>query len=280
MKNTWRGCLTCLLVVVIGHASWADGTKQPALVVDGRTFTITTGNLVATFRDGRMVSLVSSQTNESFAADPQSAIEARKTPCGLATLAGADQKLRTTIDTVHKWAGAFDSKAAWPFQHRPTELSKLEVKELASGHYRATWLGLAAEGSAENPDESFTLEIRADAATGDLEIAAGCEAKAKGVYGCGLGLSNLSRELTFILPVLQGFSFRPSDQKPLTYAAHWPHPWGAAMLVVQGKQSSAAIWSADTKMGDRYLFLHSGQKAVDVAIESINPAPFDESTSA
>ena len=281
---SWRSwavsIMHSLVILLIAADGCAQTTQGVAFEVQDRRVLVTTPSLVATFEDGALVAL-RSPAGEVFASDAAQADWPRPIPYGLATTLAAGEKTRQAIDGLHPWAGAFNGGAIGSFQHRPGPSSTLDVKPLADGRRLLTWHGLRpAGGGADVADESFSLEISIDAKSGDLEVVASATGAQKGVYGCGLAMANFSRELTCVLPVLQGFSFRPADHKPLTFATHWPHPWAAAMLVLQGQAHSAAIWSADPKMGDRYLFLSSGAKAMDLAIESINAAPFDGHTSA
>lgn len=267
-------------MLLMAGSARAQTTQAAGFETRERRIIVTTPSLVATFEDGALVALRSAG-GEVFASDAAQAAWPRALPYGLATSAGVNVSTRQAIDGLHPWAGAFNAGAIGSFQHLPGPWSKLDVKPLGAGGVRATWHGLRPAGAAADiADESFSLEISANARSGDLEVVASATGSVKGAYGCGLAMANFSRELTFILPVLQGFSFRPAEHGPLTYAAHWPHPWAAAMLVMQGRDHSAAIWSADPKMGDRYLFLSSGDKTVDLSFESVNPAPFDQHTSA
>lgn len=263
-------------------AESAAPAAAPAVefLADGGTLTVRTGRYEARFVAGALVYLENRMTGEVYA-NPPADLPGRLAliPHGLGTVAGLDAAGLKAVDELHPWQRGY-RPADHPFVHTPAADAAVDLRRVSATAAEAVWRGMR-DGERAFPDESFTLRLTVLPDSGDLEIVATAAGGAAGVYGCGLAVAGLDPALTVVLPCLQGYTLHPGSEKPNAFASHWPYPWEASLVIVEGPKGSALFSMNDPEMQDRYLHYRWPEgDGFDLVLESINAAPFAPYTAA
>jgi hypothetical protein len=252
----------------------------PEFLAAGSTATVRTDRYEARFTAGALVYLENRLTGEVYATPP-AALAARLAtlPHGLGTVAGLDAAGLKAVDDLHPWQRG-TKPADHPFVHTPLAEAPAELVRLSDRSAEVVWRGMC-DGEQLFPDETFTLRLSVLPGSGDLEINATAGGGAPGVYGCGLAITGLDPALTVVLPCLQGYALRPATETPNAFASHWPYPWQASLVIVEGRAGSALFSMNDPELQDRYLHYRRAESdGFDLVLESINAAPFAPYTAA
>jgi hypothetical protein len=203
MSVPWMATATLVLV-----ASGALGQDGPwAVSPDGRTVTVATKTLRATFRDGTLLSLENRTGGDSlFVARPESqAAPALKDAQGFSS---ADA--RTEVTTVRRGGG----------------------------------LRISLRGLAGDPSARLTLDLGVEA-DGALTVRESGERDAPQLLSASWAIAGIDAARTRIVAPANGGTMIDALRGPGALALSWPGSWQAALIVLQGETGGFCVWAED-----------------------------------
>ena len=242
---------------------------------EGSTVRLTTDRYAMTFELGALTGLTNRLTGEVYTVSGTE-LTARMPHLvhGLGTQATVPADKERELTEMHPWDGGYRYESNWLSMHHPGKSSAMTVKPRGTNRLQVTWRGL--EGATPEtlyPKESYTLDLEVLPTSGELQVTVTAVSDTDGVFGNGFLMANFRKNLRFVLPETNGFSFVPGD-KPEAGAVHWPYPWHAALVIGEGEKGAFGLWMADPEMKDRYLHKRNNPNCYDVMFESVNDAPF------
>ncbi|MDD2600465.1 MAG: DUF6259 domain-containing protein [Kiritimatiellae bacterium] len=240
---------------------------MPEVTIDrpGRSFTIQTERLEATFRDGRIVHLRNLLTGELIA-DEQ--LAETSIPSGLGHLSGGV----AAMSKIHSpWGTLGLADALTANYHFPATDSAFTCERTGQG-VLAEWSGLQAD-ALRFPEETLRIEAETDA-NGALVFRASATSPTGGVFGVTVPLVNLRPAARFFLPSFGGMMFDANIKPALRTFGEAPFNEAPAMAVECGR-GSLALWKEDGEFYPYFTYFSWSGKSFAFAFEHLNLMPFD-----
>ncbi len=262
----------------------APAGAEPAFETAGGVLTVRTDRYEASFRYGALVALANRLTGETVAAaDGDIAELLPRLAHGVGVLPETeDPAILRDFGRFHNWLGDYplDQVHAWMRQPGPRSVLAISRPDDRTAVLRYTGLH-GHRPEAFFPRDVYELRVKV-LPDGTLGLQAYGEAAEGRVFGVSTALANLSADMRYVLPVLEGSWFDPREVGPFQLSAHWPQPWQASLVIAESARGSIGLWVAGPRMRDRYLHLrHDADRGrLAVMFESMNPAPFDDDRSA
>jgi hypothetical protein len=240
-----------------------------------RGASITTDRYQVVIRDGVVVSILNKLTDEEYLdshADLTQVVP--HLPGGLGTQSTEPE--REAAATLYKWPWfehAADS--SWPSHHSPSAASKCEFTAKDDANATLVYTGLT-DGTKSFPDESLTLELAIDAATGDLLVTPVAKSPRKGVYSSSMTVAPLGPAITAEAPVFDGLRL-DRHMQPMLWVNQWGGYWDYAFMAFNGyKRGAVAVWCQDAEL-QTYKYMHYliNPEGLSFSFTAFNVPPFD-----
>ena len=256
------------------------GLAAGPITAEARGATVETDRYRATIRDGAIAGFFNKLTREEYLAPNARPDEwLPHLPSGLGTQATPAD--RAGAHRLFEWPWwEFPNDTNWPNQHFPDRQSKFTFAAGDAQSAVLTYRGLS-NGQARFGDETFTLEVRVDAATGDLLLTPGAQSPRAGVYSCGLALGTLGQAITVEAPIFEGMRVDRQMQRKL-YSNSWPGYWDYGFLALNGERTGAVgLWCQDAELKCyKSLFFRVSEAGLSLSVMGLNVPPFDALKSA
>jgi hypothetical protein len=234
-----------------------------------------TGRFRAEIRDGVLVSFFNKLTREEYLArDARPELLLPHLPSGLGTQHAAAE--REAARKLFEWPWwDLPPTTTWPNQHYPTTTSTFVFETRDKTNVLLTYKGLS-NGSVACADESFSLEVKIDAESGDLLLTPQAESPRGGVYGCGCTLTALAPEVTVEAPIFEGMRL-DRHMQPALWTNLWANFWDYAFLALNGEKSGAVgLWCQDAELKTcKTLFYMVDRQGLSLSVQAMNLPPFD-----
>ena len=205
MSVRWMAVLPLAL-----GASVAWGQGEPwAVSPDGRTVTVATKTLRATFRGGTLVSLENRTGGDSlFVASPESQAAA-------------------ALRDAQGFSSADDT-------------SEVVVTRQDEG------ARISLRGLADDPSARLTLDLGVEA-DGTLTVREAGEREAPQLLSASWGIAGIDAARTRIVAPANGGTMVDALRGPGALALSWPGSWQAALIVLQGEEGGFYVWAEDAE---------------------------------
>jgi hypothetical protein len=272
-------CLALGLGLLGGGAAPAAPT---AISATPRGAVVETARYRVEFRDGVLVALLNKLTDEQYldtGADLEKVVP--HLPSGLGTQQG--EAARAAAETLYKWPWwEHPNDKQWPNQHYADARSRCEFRDApvagrAASAATLTYTNLT-DGAERFTDETFTLSLEIDTATGDLLVTPGGKSPRPGVYAANLTLAPLTPAVTTEAPIADGLHITRENTGNVLWMNKWPDYWQYGFVAFNGwKKGAVAIWAQDSQL--RYyknlLYLKNNQ-GLSFALSMMNIPPFEK----
>ncbi len=241
--------------------------------IDG-TVSVTTGRYEVKFREGVLIYLKNRITGEDYTVKPTSGESNPSVYRGICHYPEKSAKKELDkVNRTHNWFRTWKKRFPdFDFARYPTEKSKIRFKQLGDNKARVAWFGL----SNGKPDskESFGLELEVLKPSGDLQITMRGKENSPGTAAVALFCENFNPKTEYIVPLLQGFKFKPAREKPFVTVAHWPRPMPVPLMIGETGKGAFGIWVAEPGTRDRFFYMFNRPDRFGFAFETVNHAPF------
>ena len=266
------------VLVLTGCGPRALGAS--AISSTARGVVVETDRYRAEIVDGTLTSLVNKLTGEEVLSGAEAAAAVKPhVMSGLGTQNGAAATAMT--DQIFLWPWSrFPINLTLPNQHFADEKSGVAWKTSDEGG-TLTYTGLS-DGVTAYPDETFSLAVEVDSATGDLLLTPGGESPRTGVYGANLTVAPTNVGVSVEAPIFDGMTLTP-DMRPVLSHNKWPDFWDYAFVALNGaRRGAVGIWAQDTERRYKDLFFMTTPDLGGIALSlgTMNVPPFDKLTKA
>ena len=260
------------LVAWVGvSAVWA---AAPVWEQTPRGAVVETERYRVTIHDGVVVGLRNQLTGEDYL-QPTTVVEPllRQIPAGLGTQNKSNEY--ATASKIYRWPWVeLPLDIEMPNQHFATAKSKFTFEKRSETSIVLTYTGLT-DGKVEYPDETYTIALEVDAATGDLLVTPAAKSPRTGVYAVNVVLARTRPDISIQAPIYDGIKLT-SDMAESLWHNKWPDFWDYAFLAYEGETTGAiGVWAQDPELTYKDLFFRSGNRGVAIALSSMNTPPFE-----
>jgi|GEM_PF-1057410 len=266
--------LTCAMI-----AGTSRALGEPVIEPHERGATVRTDRFEISFRNGVLVRMHNRLTGEEYlddSADPARTVP--HLPTGLGTQHG--EPARAAALKLHHWPWwEHPNDLHLPNQHFADADSAFNFEANDDLGGTLTYTNLT-DGRKRYPDETFTLALEIDTATGDLLVTPGGRSPRAGVYGANMTLAPLAPAVTAEAPITDGLRITPENTGEVLWMNKWPDYWQYAFIAFNGwKRGAFAVWAQDQKL--RYyknLFYLKNRQGLSFSFASMNVPPFEDLT--
>ena len=228
------------------------------------------------FRDAVLASLFNKLTREEYL-DGDAKLDAvlPHLPSGLGTQNG--EEARAAAEKIYTWPWwEHPNDMCLPNQHYADRASDFKC-HVSGVKAELTYTGLT-DGRARFADETFSLALEIDAATGDLLVTPIGVSPRPGVYAANMTMVPLAPAVTIEAPICDGIQISRADTGPVLWVNQWPSFWEFGLIALNGWKTGAfGIWTQDAKMRFyKHLFYLNNSEGLSVSLSMMNVPPFEE----
>jgi hypothetical protein len=267
---------TKILAVSLAATLWCSAAQAAnTLTPTERGAVAETDRYRAEFRDGTLISFLNKLTGEEYL-DTAVKMEAvlPHLPSGLGTQ-NAPEELAAARKLYDAPWGEQAVTNVWPNQHYADGTSGLKV-EGGGVKVELTYTGLT-DGKQRFDDETLTLALEIDQATGDLLVTPGTTAPRGGVYGAGFALASLAPAVTVEAPIFEGVRL-DRHMLPMLNVNFWGSFWDYSFVALNGEKAGAVgLWCQDkeTRLHKTLFYLVANER-LTLAVQALNIPPFKD----
>lgn len=269
-----RAVRRLLAALLMAWPTLALAQAEPGITPTPRGAVIQSPSVRVEIVDGAIAQITNLHTSERLLRDGSDLRRwATRVPAGLGTIAAPEERAAAT--TLHAWPWNEMGKGfALPNQHFPDGRSTLTPTIEGPTSALLAYADLT-DGARRFPDETFSLRVGIDPATGDVLITPTATTTNAGAFSTNLLVAPTRRQVSIDAPIFDGMRLT-GDMKTnlwVNQSGYWDYP----LLAYNGEDRGAVgIWAQDATFAYKSLmYLADGSGIATSFCTIVNP-PFDQ----